>query len=562
MIRRLRLATGLVLFAFLCSHLVNLALGLVSLAAVEAAGEWIMGFWYLPPVEAVLALSLVTHVGLAFAALYRLRSLRMPVAEATQYALGLLVPVLLVEHLAGTAFLVAGKGVDLGFREVLLALWTLNPGAGALQSLLVVIAWVHVCIGLTFWLRLRPWFRPALPLLYAGALLLPVLGLLGFAAAGREVAALAAADPGWTARETVMDDLAAADGAGYVARVTWTGRFIFLAALLGTLAARLARHRWERRHGVVRLTYPDGREVELPPGGTVLEASRLAGIPHASVCGGKARCSTCRVRVGAGADALPPPGEEEARVLRRIGAPPMVRLACQLRPTAGLAVTPLVPPDARARGATTPGLMGEEREIAVLFCDIRGFTRFSDERLPYDVVFVLNRYFAEMGQAVEEAGGRVDKFIGDGVMALFGLESGPAEGSRAALDAARRMGRRLEALNRALGLELKQPLRIGIGIHAGPAIVGEMGHGPARALTAIGDTVNIASRLEGLTKEFGAVLVLSDVVAAYAGLDLSGFAAQEAAVRGKGKPVTVRVVHDLEELPAAEKTVAATPLSP
>src|SRR5690606_23643483 len=179
--------------------------------------------------------------------------------------------------------------------------------------------------------------------------------------------------------------------------------------------------------GMPRLTYRDDRIIDIPPGATVLEAIRGAGIPHAAVCGGRGRCSTCRVRVGRGAEHLPPPGPDELRVLDRIGRPPQVRLACQIRPVADLEVTPLLPPTATARdGLPAPGYRhGQEREIAILFADLRGFTGLADSRLPYDVVFILNRYFDAMGRAVEQAGGRLDKFIGDGVMALFGVEAGP-----------------------------------------------------------------------------------------------------------------------------------------
>ena len=150
---------------------------------------------------------------------------------------------------------------------------------------------------------------------------------------------------------------------------------------------------------------------------------------------------------------------------------------------------------------------GSEREIAILFADIRGFTALAEGRLPYDVVFMLNRYFAAMGRAVEAAGGRVDKFIGDGVMALFGDRAMPRPAAAQALAAARLMSLRLDELNVALRAELAEPLRIGIGIHAGPVIVGEMGYGGATTITAIGDAVNTASRLESLTKEFGVQLM-------------------------------------------------------
>jgi adenylate cyclase len=330
------------------------------------------------------------------------------------------------------------------------------------------------------------------------------------------------------------------------------------------LLARMVRRAWQRRHGVVRISYPDGRFIEVLRGTSVLEASRLARIPHASVCGGRGRCSTCRVRVRGVRSGLAPPSEDEQRVLDRIGARRNVRLACQLRPSVPVEVTPLLPPFAHAAdGLRRVDLAeGSEREIAVLFADIRGFTALAEGMLPYDIVFLLNRYFAAMGQAVESAGGRVDKFIGDGVMALFGVEGDVAAACRDALGAARLMSQRLTEVNRVLQGELAAPLRIGIGIHAGPAIVGEMGFSGAASITAIGDAVNTASRLEALTKEYECELIVSAEVIARAGLDRSRFRWQETEIRGKQETLAIAILPSAADLPLGEPTappeVAAT----
>jgi adenylate cyclase len=228
-----------------------------------------------------------------------------------------------------------------------------------------------------------------------------------------------------------------------------------------------------------------------------------------------------------------------------------VRLACQLRPTKDLEVAPLLPPTASPKEALRrPSYVaGMEKEIVILFADLRGFTKLSEHKLPFDVVFLLNRYFTEMGRAIEDAGGRVDKFIGDGIMALFGIDTTPEAGARTALAAAKRMGESLAALNRTMSDELSEPLRIGLGIHLGPAIVGEMGYARAVNVTAIGDAVNIASRLETLTKEYSAELVVSEAVERAAGVDLSRFAAHEIEVRGRTGTLPVRVVPHLADLP-------------
>jgi adenylate cyclase len=230
-----------------------------------------------------------------------------------------------------------------------------------------------------------------------------------------------------------------------------------------------------------------------------------------------------------------------------------VRLACQLRPPPGhYRVALLLPAAAGPVEAyrRQPQAHGGERYIAVLFADIRGFTTISEGKLPYDVVFLLNRYFRATGQAVEAAGGRLDKFIGDGVMAIFGLNSEPQVACRQALDAARRMALALDDLNEAMSGDLDLPLRIGIGLHAGPAIVGEMGYARAAQITAIGDTVNTASRLETMTKEFAVELVVSQDLLDRAGVDLGDAPRHEVEIRGRQGRLAVRAVAKAADLTA------------
>ena len=373
----------------------------------------------------------------------------------------------------------------------------------------------------------------------------------GFVATGRELATLVEQDPFW-----LEDTMAALNWPGEDALAwyeTWRLRiWIILGGILAfVVLARYVRLVIERRRGLISLTYSTGQVIKVRPPITVLEASRDAGIPHASVCGGRGRCSTCRIRVGAGGEHLEPPSADEIKVLRRVGLPDQVRLACQLRPTHDLEVTTLLPPDASPREALRRPdyLQGSEREVAILFADIRSFTQFAEKKLPYDVVFVLNRYFQSMGQAVLRAGGELDKFIGDGVMALFGADTPPEEACRRALFAAREMGSALEDLNASLKHDLREPLRIGIGIHLGSVIVGEMGFASATSFTAIGDAVNTASRLETATKEFKAQLVVSEELARRAGVDLSAHPLHELTVRGRTEPIAVRAIERAQDLP-------------
>jgi len=553
MIRRLRLLSGLVMLAYVAMHLLNHAVGLVSLRAMEDVLWYVFRIWTNRPAQALLYGSFLVHYALALSALWQRRTLRLRIAEAAQLVLGFAIPLLLVRHVVGTRISDSFFHTDVGYYAYLLWVYFVrSPDHGYLQMLVLVTAWAHAMIGLHFWLRVRPWYERLQPLALIIAVLVPVLALLGMIEAGRQVAALAA-DPGWTGKAFANMTLASAESAAVLEKIIRILTRFFAGTVVAVLVARVVRRVWQRRRGLVRIGYPDGRVVEVVPGTSVLEASRLAGIPHAHVCGGRGRCSTCRVRVRAEIGSIDPPAESELRVLRRIGATSNVRLACQLRPRGAVEVTPLLPPYAHAVDGRqrVDFAQGSEREIAILFADIRDFTSLAEGRLPYDVVFVLNRYFTAMGRAVEAAGGRVDKFIGDGVMALFGIESDARAASRAALDAAKLMSARLAELNRSLRGELDQPLRIGIGIHIGPTIVGEMGYGSAVAMTAIGDAVNTASRLESLTKTYGCELVVSEETVLRAGLDLSAFPRHEIEIRGRREMLAVRTVASAGALSAA-----------
>jgi adenylate cyclase len=553
LVRRARLTTGLILFAYVTTHLANHTLGLISLHAHEVARVWVFAVWGSLVGTVALYGSLGTHLALGFYALYRRQRLKMPRWEAAQLILGLAIPPLLMGHIIGTRLAYELYGLQNTYTYVDLVLWVFAPEKLWQQIAVLVVAWVHGTIGMHFWLRLKPGYRRVLPLVYAFALLLPVVALLGFVEGGREVRELAAS-PDWLATAVEAIHFPADADVAFLLWLTDILFYGYFGLLAAVLAARMARAWWQRSRGMTRISYPDGRVVENPPGVTVLEASRGAGIPHASVCGGRGRCSTCRVRVGAGLDSQPPPSEDEQKVLARISAPPNVRLACQLRPSSDIEVTPLLPPQSgpRAAGARPPHLQGEEREIAVLFADLRAFTELSEQKLPYDVVFLLNRYFETMGHAIEAAGGHVDKFIGDGIMALFGVTDRPRTASRQAIVAARAMADRLAELNVTMKSDLEKPLRIGIGIHVGPAIVGEMGYASTTSLTAVGDTVNTASRLEALSKTYQAELVLSEQVALRAGMALDGFGRDDVVIRGRREPMRIIIVPAAATLPAPE----------
>ena len=556
-IRRIRLISGLVLLTYLATHFINHSLGLISLDAMEAGRVWFLALWRNPVATVLLYGSLIIHISLAFYSLYRRWHLRMPRWEALQLVLGLLIPLFLAAHIAGTRLAHELVGVKDSYSLIVLSLWNVTPANGVRQAVLVTIAWLHGCIGFHFWLRLRPWYARVAPIFLAVAVLLPVLALLGFAEAGREISGLMARQPEWFERTLAAANVPRGSQRELLILLQQRAVETFLVILALVLLARGIRYAVQRRHRI-RISYPGGIEVAVPRGLTVLEASRFSGIPHTSVCGGRGRCSTCRVRIVRGWDSLPPAKPAEVRVLQRVGAPPNVRLACQLRPTQDLSVTPLVPAGGQAhQGFTQPSyLAGEERSIVVLFADLRSFTGMAEHKLPYDLVFVLNSYFKTAGEAVARAGGIVDKFVGDGVMALFGVETGPDDGCRRALIAAKEIVSGVTQLSHLLASELAEPLKIGVGIHSGPAVVGRMGYGSAISLTAIGDTVNVASRLQDLTKQYECQLVISEQVAQQAGVDVSTFPRHELTVRNRKEALSIYVVKDAQTV-AGERPVAS-----
>src|SRR5262249_48367936 len=206
-----------------------------------------------------------------------------------------------------------------------------------------------------------------------------------------------------------------------------------------------------RRTAMPPVYYQNERLVEEDDATlTLLQVSHKHGLPHASACGGQARCSTCRVLVIDHAENLTPHTQAEALRAGRRGFGACIRLACQARPLGPITIRRLVLDDDDREMAERDGprAAGEERTLAILFSDIRGFTSFAESHLAYDVVHILNRYFRYMGDAVLRHGGYIDKYLGDGLMALFRLGPADADASRrAAVACALDMGAALPELN-------------------------------------------------------------------------------------------------------------------
>lgn len=248
---------------------------------------------------------------------------------------------------------------------------------------------------------------------------------------------------------------------------------------------------------------------------SILDISLKHGITHMHACGGNGRCSTCRVLVTRNLENLGDPTEAEIELSKARGFEKNIRLACQSHLTGPVSIRLLVQDQSdyeeisNRKQVTT----GREDNVAILFSDIRSFTGFSEKHLPYDIIHILNRYFEAMGQIVLDHGGMLDKYIGDGLMANFGLnESDPVSICLRSTAAALKMQDILKEINLYAKMHLDHEFEIGIGIHYGNVIIGELGHHSNAALTLIGDAVNQASRVESMTKKAGAGVLVSESV--------------------------------------------------
>ena len=489
--RTIRLWAGIVLFVFVATHILNHAVGIFGVDAMSSVQTWRVWIWRSWPGTILLYGAAILHVALALKRLVSRRTWRMPLREAVQIALGLAIPVLLYEHIIGTRYLAEFHALDDSYLATLRQLW---PGLATTQIVLLLVTWMHGVIGIHYTWRSMSWYPRLREPLMIIAVLVPVLAIAGFISGGREALEFDTTKGQWTAEQAAAFTAAA--------RQTNMGLLIAAAFLVGLI---IALELYRRVGGKVMVRYTGHGEVAMSRGLTLLEASRSHSIPHPSMCGGRGRCSTCRVLVLKGLDTLDPPNVAEKAMLKRISAPPRVRLACQIRPTRDLAVQILLP-----AGATEQQLdwdeealkWGSERTATVLVVDIRAFTRLTKTQLPYDLVVLLNRFVEEMRQAIEAHGGRIATYQTDGMIAVFGLSGGRGLGSRQAMAAANDMLRAMDTLNGEFAAALPIPLRIGIGIHTGPVVMARVGDETrGYVVSALGETVTIASQLEAATKE-------------------------------------------------------------
>jgi adenylate cyclase len=560
--RMIRLTAGLIMFTYATFHLVSHATGLFLLDGIQKVGhDILLAPWRTTAGLCILLIAFATHLALGLTALYRRRHLRMPAIEAWQLGLGLTIPLLLAPHVTDARLGVLLYGLEDSYFRVLYLFWLTDPAVNLpRQFALLVAIWAHGCIGIHMWLRFRPWYRRWSWTLGATAMALPVLAILGVTNAGWDTILHAAVEPGFKAQHGPPAQGTAQAVAGAALGVLVIRlQLAYVAFVAAILLLRALRHWRQRYGGGFRIDYGAGRSITVPRGFSILEASRWARIPHASVCGARGRCSTCRVRVSRGLEWLAPPVSEEFVTLQRIRAPAGIRLACQVRPTSDVAVTPLVPPGRPLDGLRVDLDQGRELMVTALYVDLRDSTRLAAGRLPFDAIFVVDRYIQAATAAILANGGHVTSVAGDGIMSVFGTDGDAVSGARHALLAARALWEAIDRVSTDLATEIASPLAFGIGVHQGSSVVGPVGLPDRTSLQFLGDTGNMAARLESLTKQMNCTAIVSVETVTAARWPRADWRRADVDIRGRDAAMPVLLIDRLEQLAASALCASAAP---
>lgn len=542
LIRRARMYSGLVIFSYVTVHLVNHSTGLISLEAMEGLRQRVSAFNRHIIVTGILYAALLVHALLGFQHLLTRRSFKMSAKDWIQLVTSFILPLALLPHMLASSYAPRFEGAQSSYKVVLNG--TLEDGGIYFMGLFVIFVWVHGIIGITSMIKFHPIYQKYKSAILVGSWLLPILAVLGAFTASKELAT------DIENNKIIMEQVYADSNIGkeLEAELMQTSDVLmlnYLYVLLGVILFVFVVHQIRKAFRKIKITYPNGKEVRVTKGTSILEASREHRIGHVSMCGGRGRCSTCRVRVMSDVESLPPRNGIETTVAERLSLQDNVRLACQLRPTTSLEVRPLVnAPVESLTNEDRETLCGREEEIVVMFVDLRGFTAISENLLPYDTVYLLNQYFKIAGEAIVQSGGRIDKFIGDGIMALFTDGIGIEENSKNALLAAGRLAEGLKELSNETISDFGSDLNFGIGIHAGTSVVGAMGYGENITDTAIGDCVNVASRLEQLTKEEECQLIVTSDLYQRSGLAVQASYEKNVTVKGKTEAFKISAFKD------------------
>lgn len=259
---------------------------------------------------------------------------------------------------------------------------------------------------------------------------------------------------------------------------------------------------------------PDDKEIQIKDGETILTAVLRSGIAHLHACGGLARCSTCRIEIKEGLENCSSINEAEETLSNKLKFPESIRLACQTKIMGNVIARRLLfdKRDLKLANQLTEeksGPVGINRLLAILFVDIEGFTPLSENLPSYDVMYILNRYFDMVGDEVKKNGGEINNYVGDAVLALFGLDDREDEVFRA-VNAGLGILRSVENFRKTVAKNYNESFHVRVGIHFGEAIVGMLGSEDNKRLSVIGESVNMASRVEAANKDAETRILISE----------------------------------------------------
>jgi adenylate cyclase len=296
--------------------------------------------------------------------------------------------------------------------------------------------------------------------------------------------------------------------------------------------------------------FSSDRNIQIQQGQSLLEASLSAGIPHFHVCGGNARCSTCRVLVLAGKESLTIPNEKENSLKDQMHFPAEVRLACQTYVKGnGVRLTRIIRDESDidlyvgASAAAFTENIGTEKKVVICFIDIRDFTRFVATHLPFDVLHIMRKLYNCFYTIIESNNGKIIETMGDGLYAVFGLSADITQSAGAAINAGYEILKSLEQLNNDYFTKnFGQRIEIGIGLHAGTAVAGNIRIGNEKHLLVMGYPVNIAARLQNATKELNNNFIISSEALEISGKPLSDYPSSIIHLRGIAEPVNVHLL--------------------
>lgn len=522
----LRLGSGLILLAYVTSHLINHALGLVSMAAAEAGLKWAVVLWHSAPGTVLLYGAALIHIALAFAALYQRRTLRMPAIEWLRIVLGFGMPLLLIGHVVATRTAYELYNLPPEYARVIPGIW--SSGNEWMQLGLLAPGWIHGCLGIHIAFGHRRWYRQSFLVLFAFALQLPVLSALGFITMSRELvthvapALSSAQSHGSPATSTASSGSPPDQGAR--ARITeirqtaiWVYALIFV-AVAGARGLRMAAER--QRRLLVKVQLPD-RSFTMPRGWTVLEGLRSQNITHLSVCGGRARCSTCRVQVVAGFENCAPARNDEMRLLSKIAAGMTTRLACQLRPQQDIELIPLLSPaDTRPFVALRSGdgrKNPTERLHLLVQLSLQPMTKGAANLVPGDTWMMMQQTTAVVQRAARRLGAEITPWAGDRITLLVAAQR---HNSNRAAPVLREINVLIEKLTELTGRHtnlLAQPSHLRLSLHHAPVFVGNLQVDGQHQLAALGDAMDLLEKMANTGRGLVFEVLVSEQAVAWLG---------------------------------------------